>query len=207
MPRQNRVTPFGEIVATPERGTFMGNRGILHDETSTIRRKWQVKRWLICQLEFRGRQRAIMRPNRYTELFFLDEATALAAGHRPCFECQRTRYHEFRDAWVSGNFAHRESESTRAEEIDDRLHTERLGPSRAKQIFQANLDDLPDGVFVVQEGRENQALLVQGDSLLVWSPGGYRQPVRRRARQRVSVLTPLSTVAAIGAGFSPQIYI
>lgn len=89
MPRQNRVNPFGEIIATPERGTFMGNRGVLHDEEGRVRRKWKVKRWIVCVLEFRGRKRKVMTPRRYTELFFLDEATALAAGHRPCAECRR----------------------------------------------------------------------------------------------------------------------
>lgn len=86
MPRQNRVTPFGEIVAIPERGTMMGNRGRLHDAEGYIRRPWQVRRWLICVLEFRGRHREVMAPDRYTALFFLDESTGLAAGHRPCFE-------------------------------------------------------------------------------------------------------------------------
>src|SRR5580658_4307221 len=91
MPKQNRVNPFGEIIATPERGTFMGNRGVLHDDQGRIRRKWQGKRWIVCVLEFRGRKRKMMTPSRYTELFFLDEATALAAGHRPCAECRRDR--------------------------------------------------------------------------------------------------------------------
>src|SRR5579883_3295915 len=105
MPRRNRVTPSGEIIATPERGTMMGNRGILHDPEGCIRRPWQVKRWLLCVLEFRGRHRTVMAPNRYTELFFLDEATGLAAGHRPCFECRRGRFLAFRDAWAAGNSA------------------------------------------------------------------------------------------------------
>src|SRR5579884_3965447 len=95
MPRQNRVTPFGEIITTSERGTFMGNRGVLHDAEGRIGRAWQVKRWLVCVLEFRGRHRMVMTPGRYTELFFLDEATALAAGHRPCFECRRQRFLDF----------------------------------------------------------------------------------------------------------------
>src|SRR6516162_4221037 len=103
MPRQNRVTPFGAIIATPERGTFMGNRGILHDDGGRIRRPWQVKRWLLCLLEFRRRKRTVMTPHRYTELFFLDEATGLAAGHRPCAECRHRRYRAFRDAWKLAN--------------------------------------------------------------------------------------------------------
>src|SRR3954451_8147614 len=128
MPRQNRVTPFGEIVAVPERGTMMGNRGVLHDARGRIFRPWQVKRWLICLLEFRGRHRAVMAPNRYTELFFLDEATALAAGHRPCFECRRGRFLAFRDAWAAGNRESIGPEAIRAAMIDDRLHAERVGP-------------------------------------------------------------------------------
>src|SRR6478735_581650 len=100
MPRRNRVTPFGEIVAVPERGTMMGNRGVLHDAQGRIRRPWQVKRWILCLLEFRERHREVMAPDRYTELFFLDEATGLAAGHCPCAECRRKSYNAFVDAWA-----------------------------------------------------------------------------------------------------------
>src|SRR4051794_26424644 len=99
MPRQNRVTPSGDIITTPERGTLMGNRGVLHDADARIVRRWQGKRWIACVLEFKGRWRPVMAPGRYTELFFLDEATALAAGHRPCAECRRRRFDEFRDTW------------------------------------------------------------------------------------------------------------
>ena len=101
MPRQNRVTPFGEIVAVPERGTFLGNRGVLPDAQGRIRRAWQVKRWIVCVLVFRGRKRQVMTPGRYTELFFLDEATALAAGHRPCAECRHARFLDFCNAWAA----------------------------------------------------------------------------------------------------------
>src|SRR5271154_6206734 len=103
MPRQNRVNPLGEIIATSERGTFMGNRGVLHDDEGRIRRKWQGKRWLVCVLEFRGRKLKVMTPGRYTELFFLDEATALAAGHRPCAECRHARFLDFCNAWRTAN--------------------------------------------------------------------------------------------------------
>ena len=127
MPRRNRVTPFGEIVAVPERGTMMGNRGVLHDAEGRIRRPWQVKRWLICLLEFRGRHRVVMAPGRYTELFFLDEATGLAAGHRPCSECRRGRFLAFRDAWAAGNGRAVPPEMIQAGTIDDRLHAERVG--------------------------------------------------------------------------------
>src|SRR3954465_1148608 len=118
MPRQNRVTPFGEIVATPERGTMMGNRGRLHDAGGRIFRPWQVKRWLICLLEFNGRHRQVMTPDRYTEPFFLDEATALAAGHRPCFECRRARFLAYRVAWATENLGTMPPDQVRVATID-----------------------------------------------------------------------------------------
>src|SRR4051794_18491489 len=103
MPRQNRVAPSGEIIAPPERGTMMGNRGVLHDAGGRIHRPWRLRRWLLCRLEFKGRHRIVMTPSRWTELFFLDEATGLAAGHRPCCECRRVRFVAFREAWAAGN--------------------------------------------------------------------------------------------------------
>jgi hypothetical protein len=206
MPRQNRVTPFGEIIATPERGTLMGNRGIIHDPDGRIRRNWLLKRWLLCVLEFRGRRRIVMAPNRYTELFFLDEATGLAAGHRPCAECQHKRYIAYRDAWKVGNSNIRKSERPGADEMDDRLHAERLDQSRSKRTYLAKLNDLPDGVFVTRNAQTKQALLVQGDSLLAWSPAGYSERLRRRNDEVVSVLTPQSTIAAIQAGFVPRVH-
>jgi len=145
MPRQNRVTPFGDIIATPERGTFMGNRGVLHDREGRIQRAWQVKRWLVCVLEFRGRRRQVMSPSRYTELFFLDEATALAAGHRPCAECRRARFLDFCHAWEKVHPVDDGASRPTADAIDRRLHAERLAPDHSSL---ASLDDLPDGVFV-----------------------------------------------------------
>jgi hypothetical protein len=206
MPRQNRVTPFGEIIATPQRGTLMGNRGVIHDRDGRIRRDWLLKRWILCVLEFKGRRRIVMAPDRYTELFFLDEATGLAAGHRPCAECQRRRYVDFRDAWAIGNRHVLTSQRPTAVEIDERLHVDRLGPSRSKRTFVGNLDDLPDGVFITQAQRNDQALLVQGGSLLAWSPGGYRERLRRGNAELVSVLTPESSIAAIRAGFVPELH-
>lgn len=166
MSRQNRVTPFGEIVAVPERGTFFGNRGVLHDERGRIRRAWQVKRWLICLLEFKERHRAIMALGRYTELFFLDEATGLAAGHRPCAECCRARYRSFRDAWSTGNRFEPGAHSIRVGTIDDRLHAERVGPDRRKRTYRDRLEDLPDGVFVTLDDRGDEAYLIRGEDLL-----------------------------------------
>jgi hypothetical protein len=206
MPRRNRGTPFGEVVAVPERGTFLGNRGLLHDEEGRLRRAWQVKRWILCLLEFKGRRRAIMSPGRYTELFFLDEATGMAAGHRPCAECRRGRYLAFRDTWVAGNPGVVGDGIPSAPEMDDRLHTERIGPDRAKRTFSAGLDVLPDGVLVTLEGRPGEALLVRGDALLAWSPGGYGERRPRPKGERVSVLTPRSIVGAIRAGYAPEVH-
>ena len=206
MSRQNRVTPFGEIVAVPERGTMMGNRGVLHDEAGTIRRPWQVKRWLVCVLEFRGRHRTVMSPGHYTELFFLDEATALAAGHRPCFECRRARFLAFRDAWAAGNPGLVGEAPPTAGEMDTRLHAERVGPDGTKVRFDAELDDLPDGVFVTRPGDDRTAHLLWKGVLLAWSAGGYTTRQPRPAGVRVSVLTPASTVAAIRAGYTPEVH-
>jgi hypothetical protein len=147
-----------------------------------------------------------MAPNRYTELFFLDEATGLAAGHRPCFECRRSRFLAFRDAWALGKRAIMPPETIRAEMIDDRLHTERVGPDRSKRTFTADLDELPDGVFVQLGGPDGVACLIRGDDLLTWSPGGYTGRRPRRRGEVVSVLTPRSTVAALRAGYVPEVH-
>jgi hypothetical protein len=206
MPRQNRVTPFGEMVAIPQRGTLMGNRGQLHDREGRVKRAWQVKRWLICVLQFRGRKRTVMSPGQYTELFFLDEATALAAGHRPCFECQRQRYLAFRDAWIRGNEAGAHLDKFRVADMDEPLHRERLAPDRSKRTYGANLDRLRNGVFVVRPEEPEKAYLVWDDCLLEWSPGGYRKRLTRPKGKQTMVLTPRSTVQTIAAGFVPGVH-
>src|SRR5204863_3276291 len=131
VPRQNRVTPFGGLIATPERGTFLGNRGVLHDAEGNIKRAWQVRRWMVCVLEFRGHKRAVMASGHYTELFFLDEATALAAGHRPCAECRHARFVAFCNGWRKVRADGGRSARPTAQEIDDRLHAERVAPDRS----------------------------------------------------------------------------
>jgi hypothetical protein len=206
--RRNRVTPFGEIIATPERGSFMGNRGVLHNDQGQLLREWDAGRWLLCLLEFRGRRRTVMAPRHYTELFFLDEATGLSAGHRPCFECRRGRFNAFRAALLTGTGG---SGPMTAAALDARLHAERLGPrpSRrvfSKQTFAANPDDLPEGVFVVRERAEGVAWLLWKGRLLVWSPGGYRESSPRPSGERVRVLTPPSTVEALRAGYVPEVH-
>jgi hypothetical protein len=206
VPRQNRVTPSGELIATPERGTFMGNRGVLHDDAGRIKRAWQVKRWIVCVLEFRGRRRSVMAPGHYTELFFLDEATALAAGHRPCAECRRQRFNAFCAAWAVAHGSAGESRRPTAAEIDGRLHAERVGPERSKRSYVASPDELPDGVFLRVPGWGDGAYLLWGESLLAWSPGGYRERRPRPAGEAVTVLTPPSTVAALRAGYAPEVH-
>jgi len=202
MPRQNRVTPRGEIVATPERGTLMGNRGLLHDAEGQIVRPWRERRWIICLLEFKGRRRSVLSPGLYTELFFLDEATALAAGHRPCAECRRERFNAFRDAWLKGNGGQAQ---VTAGDIDRRLHEERLVPDGTKRTFPADLDVLPDGVFVRLPGDERNWLLWKGQ-LVGWSAGGYAERVLGPPGVEVAVLTPPSTVAAIRTGYCVEVH-
>lgn len=208
MPKQNRVTPYGEIIATSTRGTLMGNRGILHDDQQRIMRPYQHKAWIICRLEFKGRRRAVMSPGKYTELFFLDEATALAAGHRPCFECQRERAEVFRDVWRTTNLELVGSGYLKASQIDAVLHAERLTPARRirdrrKQTYQASLAELPDGTFVAWE---NAPYLVWGERLYSWTAAGYLTPMLRPADIQVVVLTPRSIVRALAGGYRPTVH-
>lgn len=208
MPKQNRVSPTGEIIATPEKGTVMGNRGRLHDENQKILRPFAVKRWIICKLEFNGRHRQVMAPNQYTELFFLDEAVALAAGHRPCAECNRAKYNQFRESWAKANPQASLNWGGRslptADELDDILHHERITPKHEKVVYRAKLSELPDGVFVRFPG-ETTAHLVLGDELRAWTPAGYEKAIPRPENATVEVLTPASTVRTLAAGYQPEI--
>jgi hypothetical protein len=206
MPRQNRVTPFGTLIATAERGTFMGNRGRLHAPDGRILRPWQVKRWLLCVLEFRGRRRTVMHPDRYTELFFLDEATGLAAGHRPCAECRYAAFRDFVRAWTIGSGHAMDAPPITADALDAQLHRKRIDATRQKPTFPARLGDLPDGVFVATGDDDDRAALLWHDALHTWSPGGYTQREVRPRGEKVKVLTPRSTVAAIENGYVPQVH-
>ena len=203
MPHQNRVTPDSQLIATPARGSLMGNRGCLHNERGEIVRDFVSKRWIACVLEFRGRKRAVMTPGRYTELFFLDEATALAAGHRPCAECRREDYNRFRQAWVAAGLPSRAALPS-AEEMDARLHRERLDPTGGKAIHPARLGDLPDGVFILAEGNE-QPLLLRDGRLWPWRPDGYAPSLARPANAPVQLLTPPSIAAVLSAGYVPMV--
>jgi hypothetical protein len=203
MPLQNRVSPAGEIFADPARGTFMGNRGgAIHDDQRRIVRQYASRRWIACVLEFRGRRRTVMSPGRYTELFFLDEAVALAAGHRPCAECRRQRFNAFKDAWLrSGN--PREGDSVFADAIDAELHPARIGRRREKVTYRAALKSLPDGCFV----RFGDAdWLRWEDALFRWSPAVYVEKRRRVGDSTVTVLTPLPIVRCLATGYRPEIH-
>jgi hypothetical protein len=206
MSKQNRVNPFGEIIATPYRGTVFGNRGCLHDDGEKILRQYAVKRWLICKLEFKGRHRPIMVPNQYTELFFLDEATALSAGHRPCAECNRAKYNQFLTLWTQANPALAGNSRPSAGQLDQTLHKERLTPAHRKATFSARLSTLPVGCFITFSGA-HQPYLVMAEALLAWTPAGYQAPITRPTEATVEVLTPASVVRTLAAGYQPDIHL
>jgi hypothetical protein len=183
----------------------MGNRGILHNERQQLIRPYKLKAWIICQLQFKGRRRPLMQPGRYTELFFLDEATALAAGHRPCFECQRERALAFRQAWQAGNQAILPDSPLKVTDIDNILHEERLTSARLlkdkkKKVFTAVLNSLPAGTFV---GIASRPYLIWAQQLFLWTPGGYHSSHLPLNEMPVCVLTPPSTVKALAQGFVP----
>jgi hypothetical protein len=198
-PLQNRVTPTGDIIATPHRGMFTGNRGIIHDPaTRTLTRRWASQAWLTCVCEFKGRRREVMGGRSWTELFFLDEATALAAGHRPCFFCRRDDAVRFRAAWEESNGVRH----VLARDIDAVLHRERLsGGKKRLHPLPVSLAELPDGAMV-QEGTES-FLIVQGRALL-WSPAGYYKA--QDAVKDAMLLTPPSTLRALSAGYRPVLH-
>ena len=204
MPLQNRVTPSGELVATPHRGLFTGNRGIIHDPaTRTLTKRWSSPAWLVCVLEFQGRHREVMSQRSWTELFFLDEASALAAGHRPCFHCRRTDANSFRAAWVQGNGV----AAIGAPDMDHTLHRERLD-GRVKRLhpLPCPISALPDGAMLSQGGA---TYLVRGGQLLRWSWSGYSAAEPEPAAQSphpMMLLTPPSTLNALRAGYRPALH-
>jgi hypothetical protein len=200
MPLQNRVTPTGEIIATPHRGMFTGNRGIIHDPATKtlLNKRWSTPAWITCLCEFRGWRRPVMALRSWTELFFLDEATALAAGHRPCFFCRRDDARRFRAAWETGNGAGNVS----AKAMDAALHRERLDHGKKRlHALPMPLAELPDGAMM-REG-EDSFLIVQGRALL-WSPAGYAGDARKLTQPML--LTPPSTLRALRAGYQPVLH-
>lgn len=199
MPRQNRVTPFGEIVALPDRGAWTGNRGCLHDDQGRLgRARWRSPAWITCRLDWKGWRRRIMAPGRWTELFFLDEATSFAAGHRPCAYCRRQDFRRFAQA-VAPGFG---GEAPRAPVLDQRLHAERLD-GKAKRLHPRRLGDVPDGAMVALEG---DAWLIWRGALRRWTPGGYGAARDEAPAATVQVLTPPATLLAFAAGYAPQVH-
>ena len=196
MPLQNRVTPLGELVAVPDRGLVYGNRGCLHDDAGHIRRGWATRRWIGCRLQFRGWQRGpLLQPGKFTELFFLDDVTALAAGHRPCALCRRSDYDRLTALWATLHVGERGADA-----IDLRLHGERLTADRRQRRHETASGDLPDGAFVLRDGAP---WLVQGDALLRWTPAGYTERAARPAAgERAVVVTPPSLVAVLRDGWA-----
>lgn len=200
MPLQNRVDPRGNLIFTAARGAWLGNRGILHNEQKQILRPWQHKSWVICQLQFKSRQRRVFGPNTYSELFFIDEATAFAAGHRPCGECRRERYNEFKAAWSAANG----KAIVTIAEIDRQLHKERAVRGGGKVTYAARFGDLPAGSFIELD---DKPYLLWNNDALAWSPEGYASDLRQPdANERVTVLTPLSIVRMFIHGFIPEVH-
>ncbi len=202
MALQNRVDPYGELCATEARGAWMGNRGVLHDASKRVVAAWRLPRWISCVLAFKGRRREVFSPNRYSELFFLDEATSLSAGHRPCAECRRARYEEFRAAWASARGHDLARRFLGADAIDRVLHAERLVHGGRKKTYCAVLSTLPDGAMVIHAGAPH---LIWRRRLLPWSFDGYGPGIDVAPETEVEVLTPPSIVGAIRAGFVPQV--
>jgi len=199
MPLQNRVTPLGELVADPARGLVYGNRGCLHDATGRIRRRTDGKRWIACRLQFRGWQRRpLLQPSCITELFFLDEATALAAGHRACALCRRADYNRLAAIWHElhpGQIG--------ADALDAQLDAERVAPGTRTQLHhEARLDELPDGAFVLREGAP---WLVLGAELLRWTAAGYTERRPRPTHEQAELITPPSLVSVLDAGWRPLV--
>jgi len=199
MTLQNRVTPFGDIIAHPARGTFLGNRGgRFHDGSKKLlKRHWRSKAWLICQLDFKGRSREVM-GHGYTEVFFLDEATALAAGHRPCFECRRASANAFKSAWTDGNGR---KSAPSAPEMDTLLHKDRCAVAGKDHRAIRETSQMPNGVFVALKGH---AWLLSDGFMVRWTPAGYDK--KRRCGGTAAVLTPADTVGALAAGYRPDIH-
>jgi hypothetical protein len=202
MPLRNRVTPEGEIVAHPARGLMMGNRGCLHGQGRDLGvSRWRSKLWICCVLEWKGVRRDPMPPGRWTALFFLDEATALAAGHRPCAYCRRADYRDFTERW---RVAHGLARRPLAGEMDAHLHAERVDSrTRRQRTRPAHLGDVPDAAVVRHEGA---MCLVRGGSLLPWTFTGYGAPRRPPATAPVELLTPPAIVAVLGTGYRPRLH-
>jgi hypothetical protein len=201
---QNRVDPFGAIIKTNARGSWMGNRGVIHQPGQQIVRPFKLKTWITCVLDFKGRKRTVMSPDRYTELFFLDEATAFAAGHRPCFECRRADADRFKRLWLKANPGYHFDERTPIREIDNILHKERIRPDGTKATFTENPARLPNGTFIAYD---NHPYLLLDGLIFPWTPSGYEKDRPLPRVDNLTILTPKSIINTFRAGYIPQMAI
>jgi hypothetical protein len=199
---QNRVDPFGQLIKTTARGTWIGNRGVIHNEQQQIVRPFRVKPWITCALEFKGRHREIMQPNRWTELFFLDEATAFSAGHRPCFQCRYQAHQKFKKFWIKGNSHFSFDMKTPISEIDAIIHAERIAKNKSKISYMQDLKDLPNGTFITYNEEPH---LFKDKKLFLWRPEGYGNGIDLPNVETVQVLTPRSIVNMFSTGYIVQI--
>ena len=205
LPRQNRVTPFGRIEASPARGLFMGNRGILHDEAGRLgSARWRHRNWIVCLTSFKDRRRPLMMPGVYTELFFCDEAVAFAAGHRPCAECRRADFLRFAEAWRVGHDLGGERPLVPA--IDRALHEARVGPDRRQVRRPMRLSHLPDGAFFRTPEAPEVAWLAWRGRVHRWTHAGYAEHLDRPADRTVEALTPEPTLRVLAAGYEPFVH-
>jgi hypothetical protein len=207
MPLQNRVSPFSILTATPERGSWTGNRGVIHNADKEIVRNHAVKYWITCELKYKNFQRKVMTPNRWTELFFLDEATAFAAGHRPCGFCRNADFKRFKSLWLRANGERYGLEgNVNMDVIDNLIHQERLDEKGNQKTFKAILSTLPDGTFVTLNEYSKAHLWFQ-QNLFEWSFSGYTKVLEFVQNQEVDVLTPVSYVEVFRAGYFPQVHV
>lgn len=206
MPLQNRVNPYSEIIATAERGAWTGNRGVIHNAQQQIIKNHAVKYWITCTLEYKGKRRTLMTPNRWTELFFLDEATAFAAGHRPCGFCRNAAYKRFKKLWLLANGnTYGLQNNTSIQTIDAFIHQERLTKSKTQKTFTAQLNTLPAGTFI-KLAQHSEPFLWLHQQLHQWTFSGYQQPTTVNTNQTVEVLTPASYVQLFKYGYEPQVH-
>lgn len=206
MPLQNRVNPFSNLISTPERGAWTGNRGVIHNERKEIIKNYAVKYWITCVLKYKNARRNVMTPNRWTELFFLDEATAFASGHRPCGFCRHADFKRFKELWIIANGEqYGLTNKTKMDIIDAIIHQERLDKNGVQKTFKSTLTALPDGTFITLDEMDKAYLWYQ-QNLYEWSFNGYTKVLQLDKDKEVTVLTPLSYVAVFKAGYVPEVH-
>ena len=198
---QNRVDPFGQFIKTSARGSWMGNRGVIHKHNQ-ITKPFKHQTWITCMLEFKGRKRTVMTPDHWTELFFLDEATAFAAGHRPCFECRRYDAKRFKSCWIKGNPIHNFSMTTSISKIDAIIHRERIDNEKKKVMHQCISSGIPEGTFVLMN---DEPFVCAKGRLHRWTAFGYEDSIAMPEASTLTILTPYSIVNAFRANYTPQI--